>query len=564
MRPRGRGELDSLYFNYPQFPFVRPAELDGQQQNHPVAIVGAGPVGLTAALELARHGVPAVVLDDKNTLNDGSRAICISRHSFEILQQLGVADAFVAKGLGWTHGRSYYHDQQIFRLVMPHSDQERFYPMYNLQQQYTEQFLVDKAAADERIELRWQNKVRGIEIKDQGAILSVQTPQGDYRLHADYVLAADGARSVIRQSLGLALEGDAYEGRYMISDVRLQSDFPTERRAFFDPVSNPGSTVLIHRQPDDIWRIDWQLQANEDPEEAIQEHNLRPKIAAILEMVGETGPWELEWWSIYSAYTLCLDDYRHGPVLFIGDAAHLVPIFGVRGLNNGFADAVNAAWKLAYVISGRASDAILDSYTPERRGATLDVFKNARKSTWFMTPPTRGYRLMREAALSLALSNEFTRRFVDPRQVQPYTYSASALTSFPERDAEFAAGPAAGAAITNRKIARDDYLLDHLGCGFTGLYFCDAAQLPEHLLQLCRDLALVDQSFAIIIVATRPVHQQPHQVIEDAQRAIFAAYGAVDGSFYLLRPDRHVAARWRSLQPVEVQRALAMGLGEQK
>ncbi len=213
-------------------------------------------MGVTAALELARHGVRSVVLDDKATVNDGSRAICIARHSLEILQQIGLSDRFVGKGLSWTHGTSYYRDQPVYRLSMPHSEDERFFPMCNLQQQYIEKFLIDAAEAEDRIELRWQSRSTDIRQQGDGIELEIDTPEGAYTLQADHVLAADGARSAVRRGLGLELAGDAYEGRYVIVDIQMASDYPTERRALFDPPSNPGLTILIHKQPDDIWRID--------------------------------------------------------------------------------------------------------------------------------------------------------------------------------------------------------------------------------------------------------------------------------------------------------------------
>ena len=253
--------------------------------------------------------------------------------------------------------------------------------------------------------------------------------------------------------LGLRLKGDNYEGRYVIADIRMDHDFPTERRAFFEPGGNPGGTVLIHKQPDDIWRVDYQLREGESEADALKEENIRARVGAILADIGHTKPWELEWWSVYSANTLCLDDYRHGRVFFIGDAAHIVPIFGVRGLNNGLADAENIGWKLALVLHGEADERLLDSYSPERRGATLDVFANATKSTRFMTPPTRGWRLAREAALSLSLKHEFPRGLANPRQMQPYTYSESPLTPYAGRDAEFAGGPPCGSVAPNARLA---------------------------------------------------------------------------------------------------------------
>ncbi|MBW6392544.1 FAD-dependent monooxygenase [Billgrantia antri] len=557
MRPAGRAETDSLYFDYPYFPFVRPPELDGWAVRHRVAIVGAGPVGVTAALELARHGIESVVLDDKATVNDGSRAICISRHSLEILQQLGVDAPFVAKGLGWTQGRTYFRDREIFRFEMPHSEQERFLPMINLQQQYIEKFLIDKAGESGLVELRWQSAVTGVSQDEDGVTLEVTTPEGDYRLECDYLLAADGARSVVRKAFGLALHGEAYEGRYVIADIRLRSDFPTERRAFFHSHALPDTTILVHKQPDDIWRIDYQLGPEEDPQAAVEEASIRERVSLIVrEVLGEGDDWELEWWSLYKAHTLALDDYRHGRVLFIGDSAHLVPIFGVRGLNNGLADAANAGWKLASVLKGLAPDRLLDSYSPERRGATLDVFANAGKSTRFMTPPSRGYRLMRDAALTLALHNDYASGFANPRQVTPYTYAESPLT-LPD-DADFEAGPIPGAPLPNRRLGEDDYLLDHLGTGFVLLHFSEDGRPDPTLAERLATLQARGQAVELLRVAREPGAEG---ALVDCDGGLFAAYGAEPGSAYLVRPDRHVAARWKHLDPADLEPALVTTLG---
>ena len=562
MRPSGRGELESLYFKYPKYDFRRPPEMAGQTPHHPVVIAGAGPVGLTAALELARRGIRCVLLESKDTLNDGSRAICVSRYSFETLQQLGLSKRFVQKSLGWTHGRCYYRDQMIYRLAMPHSDQERFLPMYNIQQQYIEQYLVDKLEEYPGVvDLRWQSEV--IAVRDSGNVveLGIKTPEGEYQLQAAYLLAADGGKSTTRKLLNLRMNGDNLPGNYVIADLRMDHDFPTERRSFFESEANPDSTVLIHREPDNIWRVDWQIKVGASAEEATDEANIRNRVQAILDMIGHTGPWELEWWSIYTANTLCLDDYRHGRVLFIGDAAHIVPIFGVRGLNNGFADAVNAAWKLAYVLGGEAGEGLLDSYTPERRGATLDVFRNAGRSSRFMTPPTRGYELMRKAALELSLSQEFTREFANPRQVQPYTYSDSPTVSFMNRDADMNKGPVVGASAINRRIATDDYLFDHLGLGFTGLYFTEGRTVDDEISRLFSRLAEIDRNFTGLLISRQSLSQQGLNVIEDSQGTIFEGYGAQAGSFYLLRPDRHITARWLAMNSEEVMQALGAALG---
>jgi len=527
MRPKGRGDLDSLYFDYPHF--APPRRDAPPEARRAVVIVGAGPVGMTAALTLARYGVRCLILDRKDTFNDGSRAICISRSSYYILDRLGAVAPFLEKSLGWTTGRSFYRGRQILEFEMPDSADEKYRPMYNLEQQYIEAFLWEAVSANPLIEARWQSEVTQIADDAQGVTLTVTDPNGRYRLPADWVLAADGARSAIRQMRGLRLRGENHEGRYVIADVQMTHDYPTIRRALFDPACRPGGTVLIHRQPDDIWRIDYQLRDDESAEEATREENVRASVASVLDEIGHEGDWDLEWWSVYSANTLLLDNYRDGRIFFIGDSAHIVPIFGVRGLNNGLADGQNIGWKLAWVLTGRAGETLLDSYTPERRGATLDVFANAGKSTRFMTPPTPGWQVMRDAALSLALTRPAAGRLANPRQMTPYTYADSPATV--ADDPGFTAGPVPGAVISD--LALDDgFLSDRLGPGFTLLAFGATAA----------DAAV---AFPGLEVVTLP-----------AEGKVARAHGAQDGSAYLIRPDLHVAGRWRRVRRADIATAL--------
>jgi len=561
MRPAGKGPLESLYFDYPRFAARRVPEMDGVTTRHPVLIVGAGPIGMTAALVLARQGIRSVLIDRKDTFNDGSRAICIARPSMHILERVGAVAPFLAKALGWRFGRSYYRGEQIFQLEMPQPSGEKYLPMYNLQQQYIEKFLHDAVAANDLIDMRWQSELAAIECHADGVSSRISSPEGDYPLDALYVLAADGARSHLRSMLGLRLKGDNYEGRYVIADIRMDHDFPTERRAFFEPSGNPGGTVLIHKQPDDIWRVDYQLREGESEEEALREENIRVRVGAILADIGHNKPWELEWWSVYSANTLCLDDYRHGRVFFIGDAAHIVPIFGVRGLNNGLADAENVGWKLALVLHGEADDRLLDSYSPERRGATLDVFANATKSTRFMTPPTRGWRLAREAALSLSLKHEFPRGLANPRQMQPYNYSESPLTPYAERDAEFVGGPACGSAAPNAKLDDGSHLLDHTGNGITAILFCEEHLTAEQT-ALLEQLGRIDKRLVSLVIASQP-SASVAKTIADSDGEIARLFAARSGTLYLLRPDLHIAGRWKAVIASEILKTARICLGSE-
>jgi 3-(3-hydroxy-phenyl)propionate hydroxylase len=547
MRPAGKGPLESLYFNYPSFPPIPAPEQHGKSLIHPVVIVGGGPIGMTAALTLAQYGVKSVILEKKDTFNDGSRATCIARPSMTIFERIGAVEPFLKKALGWQFGRSYFRDEQIFRLEMPHPAHEKYLPMYNLQQQYIEQYLHDAIASNPLIEMRWHSDVIGLQNEESHVTISVSHPLGSYAMKADYVLAADGARSPLRSMLGLRLRGENYEGKYVIADVRMEHDFPTERRAFFEPAGNPGGTVLVHKQPDNIWRIDYQLKSGESEEEALKEENIRTRVEAILRDLKHDGTYELEWWSIYSANTLCLDEYKHGRVIFIGDSAHIVPIFGVRGLNNGLADAHNIGWKLGLVLNGEAEPKLLDSYTPERRGATLDVFANASKSTRFMTPPTRGWRLAREAALSLSLRHDFPKGLANPRQMQPFTYVESPLTLHPERDHDFQAGPSSGAAAPNARLADGSYLLDHAGDGYTILFFVVDKQVPNFN-DLIDQMTLLHKRFKPLFIKLGTSEADD-------------VYEASAGTIYLLRPDLHIAGRWKRMESLEIINCLKAGLG---
>lgn len=526
MRPAGRGKTDSLYFDYPYFD--PPAERTDLSAPVPVAIVGAGPVGMTAALALAREGVRSVLFDAKETFNDGSRAICVARQSFHILERLGVVAPFLEKSLGWTTGRSFYRGKQILEFDMPDSRREKYRPMYNIEQQYIEQYLWDAISHEPLIEARWQSEVTAASDLEEGIRLEVRDPLGSYQVDAAWVLAADGARSAIRHMRGLRLKGENYEGRYVIADIQMDHDYPTIRRALFDPDCRRGGTVLVHKQPDNIWRIDYQLRDGESAEKATREDEVRASVASVLSDLGYTGEWELEWWSVYSANTLALDDYRDGRIFFIGDSAHIVPIFGVRGLNNGLADADNIAWKLAWVMQGKAGPGLLDSYTPERRGATLDVFANASKSARFMTPPSPGWQLMRDAALNLALGHSFAGELANPRQMTPYTYADSPVV-LPD-DPAFKMGPVPGAALPEMRV-EGGFLSDLLGREFTIIIF-DASFADSFDIDAVERVVLQPASEAAEVLAAGPE------------------------SAYLVRPDGHIAARWMRATPKAVRYAL--------
>lgn len=564
----------SIYYRYrvhqPWLPSAHPGE-----QRHAVVIVGSGPVGLTTALELARHGQRCVVLESELQVSEGSRAIVFTRRSMEILQQVGVAQRVTETGLPWCYGNSIYRGQRVFRMESPRDEDDRFFPMINLQQQYLEEYLVDAVQAHPLIELRWGNRVGRLEQAGSSVRLEVDTPEGAYGLETDWLVACDGARSGIRGAMGLQMEGASYEGRFVIADIRIDLPLPTERLAFFDPTWNPGNTILMHREPHGIWRVDYQLPPGEDAEQALRPESLKARIDAQLEMIGFGGtPWEMDWSSVYSARALTLPGYVHGRVVFSGDAAHMLPIFGVRGANTGFQDAQGLGWRLALVAGGVASPRLLDSYSSERVGAAREIVDEAGKSTRFMAPPSRGFRLLRDAVLSLSLSQPFVGPLYHWRTSRPHEYADSPLNSVGDDNLLFKFGPAHGAAPQNVRLAHDDHLLDHLGGGFDLLYFTQGGPVPEALRQVVAGVRARGVGARIIaIVDGAPGADAPgvatsgagvsgaDLTLYDTEGRCRRRYGvAGHGAAYLLRPDQHVCARWMALDASRLQSAFDTAL----
>ncbi|MEP6548139.1 MAG: FAD-dependent monooxygenase [Gammaproteobacteria bacterium] len=531
----------------------------------PVLIAGGGPVGLSLAALLGQYKIQCLVLEADASWCEGSRAICISRRSQEILGWVGADTALLAKGLPWVGGRSYFRDTEVLHFEMPSEPAQRFAPMINLQQYYIEQFAYAAALRAGCVDIRRSARVSAV--RQQGAAVRVDFQAADGRsrsVDADWLVACDGGRSTVREQLGLPLEGMQYEGRYVIVDIEQDTKRDVERLAWFDPPSNPGSTILMHRQPDNVWRIDYQVGDHEVADDAVRPENVLPRVQAHLDMIGETAPWKPLWISIYNAKCLTLASYRSGRVLFAGDAAHLVPIFGVRGLNSGLDDAGNLAWKLALVQQGQARGSLLDSYSSERVAATRENIAYGAKSTEFMAPPHRGFALMREAALRLALESSRVRSLINPRQTSPVEYECSPLNQADDADT-FHHGARAGAPAPEARLrtARGaGHLTALFGGSFVALYFSDDPRLPPAIALLAERGRLGVAALRIVRIAT---HGEPDEcaVVAEPGQA-WDRYDATEGTLYLIRPDGYVMGRWRAAasNAADINRALTRVLRE--
>jgi 3-(3-hydroxy-phenyl)propionate hydroxylase len=552
------------------FAYRRPADHDAPAPvRHPVVVVGAGPVGLSLAIDLAQRGQRVLLLDNDGRLSTGSRAICFAKRTLEVWDRLGVGDAMCARGVGWNVGRVFFGEQLLYRFdLLPEPGHER--PAFiNLQQYYAEAYLAVRAAQLPNLEIRWRHQVDALEPRADGVRVGIQTPDGRYALDADYLAACDGSRSPLRALLGQESKGRVFRDRFLIADVRMQADFPAERWFWFDPPFHPRQSVLLHRQPDGVWRIDFQLGWDADPEEEKRPERIRPRVDAMMrQALGRAVPFELEWASVYTFACQRMDRFRHGRVLFAGDSAHGVSPFGARGANSGVQDAENLAWKLDRVLRGQAPDALLDSYASEREAAADENLLNSTRATDFITPKSEISRLFRDAVLQLSQQHAFARTLVNSGRLSvPATLADSPLNT---PDAEPFAGrlrpgaPAADAPLRSPD-GQPTWLLRQLGPDFT-LLLGDAAPAEaavEALAAAVRDV--MPPAIDLRVLRIAPSGSDGPGRWTDVDGHLAQRYDLQPGGGVLLRPDHHVCARWRrpdaAAVGAAVRRALGFGTG---
>ena len=542
-------------YTNPEYAYVRPSDLDGAPRHWPVIVAGAGPVGLTAAIDLAQRGIDVLVLDEDYTVSVGSRAICWSKRTLEILDRLGCAERLLDKGVRWNVGRVFFRDEQVYEFNMLPESGHRHPAFINLQQYWVEQFLVERVGELPQAELRWKNKVVGVTQQPDRVAVRVATPDGEYTVHADWLIVADGARSPIRGMLGLDTDGQVFRDRFLIADILMSSDFPAERWFWFDPPFHRNQSALLHRQADNVWRVDFQLGWDADPDEEKKPENILPRLKA---MLGDSARFEIEWASVYTFQCRRMRNFRHARVLFAGDAAHLVSPFGARGANSGIQDIDNLAWKLELVLEDLAPPTLLDTFDAERRHAADENIRQTTRSTDFITPKGNASRNFRDATLMLAKRHAFARALVNSGRLSvPAMLTGSALNT-PDRPADaFDAGMAPGTCAADAPVRgpRGDWLLPHLDQGFTLLAF-DTAVPADAVAALAR----AGVGCAVVPVG-RGVASAGHVVV-DRDGKLARRYGAEPGTCYLFRPDQHDCARWREFDLHRVRGAVSRACGE--
>lgn len=503
-----------------------------------VTIVGGGPVGLSLALDLGRRGHHVVVLNRLDFIPSGSKAICFAKRTLDIWNRMGVGETMVGKGVVWNVGKVFWGeaDDPIYQFDMQPLKHQKMPGFINLQQYHVEEQLIAAIERLQNVELRWGHAVTAIEQAEDETRLSVRAGDATYLLDAGWTLACDGSRSSIRDMLGLDFDGRVFEDNFLIADIKVAAQRDAERWFWFDPPFNPGQSALLHKQPDDVWRLDFQLGWDIDRAACIRPENVEPYIRA---MLGDDVEFAEEWYSVYTFQCRRMKRFVHDRIIFAGDSAHLVSPFGARGCNGGVADADNLAWKLDLVLRGEAPAALIESYDYEATVTADENITQSSRSTDFMSPKTPVSRALRDAVLELAGEFEFARPFVNSGRLSTAVSYPKGPLNTPDEPQSVWAGIAPGSPAVDAPVG-DEWLLDCLGGGsFT-------------LLTLRATHGLTSELRTVAI-----------ERLGDPDGLITARYDMQPGSAYLLRPDQYVAARWRKPTPAGVAAALRRAKGFQ-
>ncbi|MDQ3465362.1 MAG: FAD-dependent monooxygenase [Actinomycetota bacterium] len=438
-----------------------------------VAVVGGGPVGLTLALRLAQFGVPVTVLEKSGRLRgEGSKALCMQRETLESWAMLGLGRQVADRGVAWQLGRTYFRETELFQTQLPATD-EHFPPFVNVSQTEVEQLMVEAVEREPLVTVHWGHSLAGLEQDADGVRLTCQADAGEVVVEAAYAVGADGARSVVRQLCGIEFPGHSHRDQFLIADIRAQLPFPAERRFWFDPPWNPGRTVLIHPQPDDVWRIDWQVP----PEFDLAAEQAGGRLDERIRQIVGGAAYEPVWLTVYRFHQRMADRFRDRRVLLAGDAAHLMSPFGARGLNSGVADAMNLAWRLAFALGSAFADAsapegadeLLDGYAAERMLAARENLAVTDATMRFMVPGTEAERRERDAILLASVEDPVMRAKVNSgRLATPTVYApvvpglpVQAGLVLPDAPVQPVRGTSAGRL---RELVGTTRLLLHMGC----------------------------------------------------------------------------------------------------
>lgn len=522
------------------------------QMRHPVGIVGAGPIGLVLAARLASFGVSNVLFEsDPELRRQGSKACLIQGDVLEVLDKLGCARQIADEGVTWRVGHTYVRNKEIRRDVYP--ERLGFGPFVNISQYRIEHVLLARVEADPLCELRWSHRITSLTQDESGVDVIAQTPDGQRKIRCGYLVACDGVRSGLREAVGVNWTGYTHKDRFLITDIKAKLPLAKERHFHYDPAFNPGRQLVMHPQPDDIWRIDWQLSPDADIEAERASGDFDRRVRKV---IGDI-PYEIDWISTYRFHQRLVDRFTVGRVMFAGDAAHALPPYGSRGMNSGIQDADNLAWKLSLVLAGMAGAGLLETYHIERHAAAEENLRITEATIQFMVPPNALHRWRRSLLLTASRRSRFVRSLVNSgRMAEPFSYRHSPIVD-PSNN-----HPLAGAFAPDCEVqagAGRCRIRQLFGRGFIVLLAGQDAEQARRFANAVLASTSLNLADIVVVLPERGVGDQFDglTVVHDGTGTFRAEYGVQAPAWFLVRPDGHIAAVGQAGCPENVGGALA-------
>ena len=330
-----------------------------------VLICGAGPVGLVAGLKLALAGIETLVIDKESQVSSDFRASTFHPPTLEMLDELDLTQDLLAEGLvspTWQIRQHESHDKALFDLNVLKNDTH--YPFRLQCEQRVLTRLADaKAQSTPNLQVQYGCELTELVQDAKGVTASINTAQGPQKIHAQYLIAADGARSICRKLTGMTFSGETYPETSILATTAFKFEEVLPELSNVNYVWCKEGTFSLLRLPD-IWRCSLYADSDETIEQALEPAAIEKKLQRI---VPRSAPYEVIEIRPYRIHRRLIDNYRAGKVIFAGDAAHLTSPSGGMGMNGGIHDAVNLSDKLIAIFRQGASDNLLDLYTPQRR-----------------------------------------------------------------------------------------------------------------------------------------------------------------------------------------------------
>jgi 2-polyprenyl-6-methoxyphenol hydroxylase-like FAD-dependent oxidoreductase len=509
---------------------------------NPVLIVGAGPVGLTLALNLARHGVRPRIIDRAPSPSPHCRAIGVTPRTLEVWESLGVANDMIDEGLWLTGTRSILNGGPAEEFLNPPLGLP-FGPL-GIPQYSTERVLTRHLA---RFGIEIERGVELVGLEQLDGRSSVTLSNTDRQQHTEsfrYVIGCDGAHSAVRRQVGIAFEGEAYPWSFMLGDVKVEWDLPygmALRSLQVNAGGPPDMFIAIPLPESGRYRVSMLASANAargtGTEHGIQAELPGPSLSDLQATADALLPdkpvlSDLRWSSVFRISMRLAARYRMGNVFLAGDAAHIHPPTGGQGMNTGIQDAHNLAWRLAHVLIGKMHESQLDGYEAERRPVGLAVVASTRQAS---------EKLGRQPMTAES-------RLADAQVLISYRDSG-----WEHETATGAAGPAAG----DRAPDVNGLVPEGMGCpvrlfelfdGIKHVLLLHLATADENqLAQLSKHALKLRDQVRMIVISPVHIASRPHvRMVRDEGGAFAAAYGS-EARAFSVRPDGYIGWRARDV-----------------